>query len=283
MIMRLSLLFCLVSVLLAGACGPTVGAKGPEVSTEVQGVDPELLDLARNDHIALLKKCLAHYDAVPITDYTCSFAKRERINGTLGKEQITDVKFRLEPFSVALAWTQNAPLADRALYVAGKWEDDNGKSQMLVRPESGFLQALTGGSLLKDPDGQDARKNALRPITQFGFRNTIKALLSVYELAEERGELQQSFEGIAEIDGHKCLTLVRILPERDDYPARKTVTCIDIERLLPLKVLGDGWQKTEEGEWILLANYEYRNITLNPGLGDEDFTPQANDIKPPKE
>lgn len=264
-------------------CGPTVAAKDPKVVKDTGGVDPQLLELARNDHIALLEKCIEHYEAEDITNYTCTFVKRERIAGSLGQEQKMDVKFLAEPFSVAISWTQNAPLADKVLYVEGKWEDEDGTSQMLVRPKGGLARLLAGESLLKDPAGPDAMKNALRPVTEFGFRNTIQALLDVYIQAQEQGELQQRFEGISEVDGRKCLTLVRILPEKDDYPARKTVTCIDIERLLPLKVLGDGWKTNADGEHILLANYEYHNVKLNPGLTPEDFTPQANDMAPPKE
>jgi hypothetical protein len=121
-------------------------------------------------------------------------------------------------------------------------------------------------------------------VTQFGFRNTLQALLDIYEIARERGDLEgQSFEGISDVGGRRCLTLVRILPERDDYPGRKTITCIDVERLLPLKVLADGWTKNDAGEYILLANYEYHDVKLNPGLEAGDFTPEANDMAPPKE
>ncbi len=268
---------------LAAGCSPTVAAKEPEVVKDTGGIDAELLELARNDHIALLEKCIEHYEAEGITNYTCTFVKRERIRGSLGQEQKMDVKFLAEPFSVAITWTQNAPLADKVLYVADKWEDENGNSQMLVRPKGGLARLLAGESLLKDPAGPDAMKNALRPVTEFGFRNTLQALLDVYVLAQERGEMEQSFEGISEVDGRKCLTLIRILPKDEDYPARKTVTCIDIERLLPLKVLGDGWQTNADGEHILLANYEYHDVKLNPGLTPEDFTPQANDMAPPKQ
>ncbi|NBB94820.1 MAG: DUF1571 domain-containing protein [Planctomycetes bacterium] len=261
---------------------PRIAAKDPEVSEDVAGVDPELLKLARTDHVALLKRCIEHYEALPITNYTCTFLKHERLNGKLRDEQLMDVKFMAKPFSVAITWTQNPPLADKVLYIEGKWPNDDGKSRMLVRPRGGFTRMLTGGSLLKLPDGPDAMKNTLRPVTLFGFRNTLQALLDVYEVAQKRGDLQQRFNGISEVGGRKCLTLVRILPERDDYPARKTVTCIDIERMLPLKVLGDGWQTNDAGKHILLANYEYRDVTLNPGLTQADFAPEANDIASPR-
>ncbi len=54
--------------------------------------------------------------------------KQERLNGALGKEQWVDVKFMEGPFSVAMKWVKNPPVADRLLFVEDKY---NGK--MLVR------------------------------------------------------------------------------------------------------------------------------------------------------
>ena len=59
-------------------------------------------------------------------------------------------------FSVAMAWTQNAPLGDRVLYVEGKYDN-----KMMVRPKAPFLQAITGGSVLRKPDGPEAMRNTL--------------------------------------------------------------------------------------------------------------------------
>src|SRR5690349_14527950 len=53
--------------------------------TSDKGVD-KLVELARQDHVALLEKCLANCRA-RYKDYTCTFVKQERLGGRLGQEQ----------------------------------------------------------------------------------------------------------------------------------------------------------------------------------------------------
>ena len=122
--------------------------KGRPVESEVPETQLEALErLAQTDHVALLETCLENYRE-NYSDYTCLFTKHERINGEFMPKQLVDVAFRQEPFSVAMKWRTEdkdgepltMPKGDRALYVEGQW-----KNQMLVRPTSGLLQALTGG------------------------------------------------------------------------------------------------------------------------------------------
>lgn len=238
-------------------------------------VPPDVLKLAKTDHVALLKKGIAQYDAMPIEGYTCRFIKREKIGGSLKKQQAVDVKFHGEPFSVAMTWTENPPLGDALIFVEGKYKDKNGQSRMLVRPIAS-LRWLVGKSVLKLPDGPDAMRNSLRPVTKFGFRNGLASLLEVYEQAIAAGECKMHYDGVTDVGGRKCVVLTRVLPEGKGYPAKITESCIDVETLLPLRIVGYDWDNS------LLCNYEYHDVKLNPGLQQDNFTPKANDIAPPK-
>lgn len=217
--------------------------------------------LAETDPVALLQMALDNYDA-SIQDYRATFVKQERIHGRIRKEQVMEVHFRDEPFSVFMHWTENPPRADRMLYVAGRNE-----GQMLVRP-AGLLASL--GTLQRDPEGEDVMENTLRPVTQFGFRRSLESLLEVYRLADERGDLQSDFEGYAEVDGRPVLVLVRTLPPRDDYPAKTTRIYLDRELLLPLAIEAMNWQDELDSRYI------YRDVRLNVGLTDADFAPENN-------
>jgi hypothetical protein len=231
-------------------------------------------ELAQSDHVALLKKGMEKLDALGAESYTCTFIKQERIRGELGGAQHIDVKFREQPFSVAMTWTKNAPTGDKILYIEGRYRDDDGRSQMVVRPASGFLQALVGGSVKRLPDGKDAMKNTLRPCTQFGFRNSIQSLIDVYELARSRGESEESFGGFAKVGDRQCFQLIRMLPDSDPtYPAKKTIVFVDTEWLIPLRIIGDNWQDE------LDCDYQFKNVDFGVSLSDADFTPQTNDIK----
>jgi hypothetical protein len=231
--------------------------------------------LARTDHIALLKWCRQRYDG-KVRDYTCTLMKQERVNGQLrpaakdGMQEIA-VKFLDEPFSVAMEWKKNAPIGDKIIYVEGKYDN-----QMIVRLKNPVLRFLTGGSVLRRPDGPDARKNTKRTVNLFGFRRGLRELLAVYEAAKEAGDLTERFGGFADVEGRRTVVLERYLPARDEYPAWKTVVYVDVEHLLPICIEGYDWEKRLDGRYV------YKNLAFNVGLTPDDFLPEANGITMPK-
>jgi hypothetical protein len=250
-----------------------VKTDGKEIVTTDESRLEIIRKLAKTDHLALLKMCQDEFNRqYAETGYTCTFVKQERIRGKMSKEQHINVKFRPEPFSVAMLWILNPPIGDSFVYVDGKYQDSHGRSQMVVRPENDFFEKLVGGSVLKLPNGRDAMKNTLRPCTEFGFANSIQSLIDIYALARDRGECVEEFEEFARIDGRDCVVLGRYLPERKDYPAQKTLVFIDIDYMLPVRVVGYDWKDR------LTCNYEFRNVKLGVSFDDEDFTPKANDI-----
>ena len=183
-----------------------------------------------------------------------------------------------------MRWTKNAPLGDAILYVDGKYPDKKGKSQMVVRPASSFLQRLVG-SVLRLPDGPDAMKNTLRPCTMFGFSNSLKSLIRVYELTRKNKEGTENFgfadkKGnqvqFAKVGGRECLVLVRYLPYRKEYPAKKTLVFIDLEWLVPLRVLGYDWDDR------LSCDYQFHNVDFDVTLRAEDFTPRIQRDQSPQ-
>ncbi len=231
------------------------------------GVSSEVLRLAKTDHIALLEYCLAGYDS-RFRDYTCTLVKQERVGGHVGTEQEIFVKCLERPYSVAMHWTpKTAGVGDRVLYVEGKYND-----MMLVRPK-GVLGKLVG-TVRRDPDGPEAMQNTLRPVNQFGFRRSLLNLLKVYRQARSAGDLKEVFGGFAEVAGRKAVVLVRYLPPKDDYPAHKTLTFIDLEYLVPIAVEGYDWDQN------LSSRYVFKDVKFNVGLTGDDFLPAANDMKP---
>jgi len=225
--------------------------------------------LARGDHIKLLEDCLANYYA-SYNDFTCTLVKVERINGIARPEQEINVKHMVSPFSVAMVWVKNAPIGDRLLYVEGQND-----GQMLVRPKSPLLQMLAGGSVLRKPDGPEAMRNTLRPVSMFGFGRGLASLIKVYRQAKEAGDLRTAFGGYAEVAGRKCAVLIRYLPPKDDYPAYKTLIYIDLDRQVPACIEGYDWDEN------LQCRYLYKDVKFNVGLTSDDFTPEANGMNVP--
>jgi hypothetical protein len=254
-------------------CTPVQGGKGSGFSAAssgktVESVSPAALArmeaMAKSDPVALLELCLKHYRE-NYRDYTCVFLKQERMCGILGQVQEIDVKFMDSPFSVAMHWVKNPPsVADRLLYVEGKW-----KNQMLVRPAG---LAVFVGPQFRPPDGAEAMRETLRPVTAFGFERTLRSLIDAYALGKKNGGLRQEFGGYATVGGRNALLLVRYLDDKPQYPAWKTLTYIDPEYLLPVEIVAYGW----DDQHLLTCRYAYRDVKFNVGLTAEDFLPKAN-------
>ncbi len=268
-----------VGVLLAAGfciqCTSSDPTRSSQLVADISGASPsiapaqqqaELEKLAASDHVALLKELLAHYND-HCRAYTCTLVKHERINGQLQNEQWIDVKFMEKPFSVSMHWTKNSPLGDRVLYVEGKY---NGN--MLVNPANALLLKLVG-TVQRQPESQEAMANTLRPVTQFGLRPMLESLLSIYELAAQRKEGASHFKGYQEVAGVKAMVLQRDLPARGDYPAKTTIWYLDPQRLVPLGLVAYDWSDQ------LICSYIFTDIKLDADLSEEDFTPQANQMK----
>ena len=242
------------------------GERVTKGSTEVAD---HVIKLAKaGEHVEALNYCLNHYKG-RYQDYTCTLIKQERLRGELGKVQTVAVKFRDKPFSVAMKWVKNPPLGDRVLYIEGEYGGN-----MLVRPR-GLIGKLVG-TVMREPDGKDARKNSLRTVDKFGFERSLQSLLKYYEAGKVAGELGKAYGGEGEVAGRRAAVLVRYLTDDPKYPSYKTLAYIDLEYLVPICV--EGFDSKDN----LICRYVFTDIKFNVGLTDEDFTPQANDMKPPK-
>jgi hypothetical protein len=250
-----------------GQIAPAASAKMPETKSPAAG--GKLEAMAKSDPIALLELCLKHCRE-NYHDYTCLFEKQERMGGTLGRVQEVVVKYMDNPFSVSMHWVKNPPSkADWVLYVEGKW-----KNRMIVRPTG--LGALAGPQF-RPPDGADAMKETLKPVTVFGFERTLRAQIDAYTRARKNGELRQEFGGYAKVDGRNTLVLVRILPQKPGYLGWKTLTYIDVEYLTPVMLEAHGW----DDKHLLTSRYAFHNVKFNVGLTAEDFLPKANGMVEP--
>jgi hypothetical protein len=279
----------IVGVLLAGLfciqCTQSVSVGGSKLEKNTSAkAGTKIETLARENHIALLEMCLENYNK-NYRDYTCTLIKQEMIRGTQKPEQWMNVKFVDKPFSVAMKWLTKTPdgalpngqvkklyvpMGDRILYIEGKYDD-----KMVIRLSSGLLRGLLG-TQKRPPDGKDAMKNTLRPVSLFGFKRGIVSLLDVYRQAEKNGHLKQEFGGYVNIAGRDAIVLLRYLPAKEQYPAQRTEICIDLEKLVPVRIMGFDW----DGKCT--SRYVYKDVKFNVGLDQTDFTPKANDIADPK-
>ena len=224
-------------------------------------------ELARYDHIALLQWSLANL-AQGSGDFRATFVKQERIGGRLKPAERIAVSHKSEPFSLLMEWRDNAGPIDKLLYVERPGVA-KGKHKMVVHPTGLFFWIK---SVERDPRGSDARKASRRTCDQFGFERTMRDLLSVYEHATARGDLQIEYLGESRVDGRRCVRAERRLPKGKGYPYARLVMDFDVGYLLPTRISCYDWKDK------IIGKYVYNDLEFGCGLTDADFTAAANGL-----
>lgn len=209
--------------------------------------------------------------------YTCVFTRQEMLANGMGPEQDVHVKFRPEPYSVAMEFTRNPGLVKRALFVEGKWRDESADSEELK--DQAFVQPAGVAGLLvkslKQPiRGAMAKKTGRRAIDQFGFERAMDLLVKYCEKAESEGVLTLTYEGEAEFKGRRVWVIRRELPYTgpdSGYPDRIAKIYVDQEFRVPTAIHTFSDDQCDAAH--LLGKYEYRDIDFNADVTDADFEP----------
>jgi hypothetical protein len=109
--------------------------------------------------IASIEECQLRYRA--ICDYTCTFSKRERINGQRTTLHVLMMKVRTQPRSIYLKFRQPSP-GREAIYIAGR---NGGK---VLAHDVGLNRLLAGTVRLEPTDGR-AMEDCRHPISEAGI------------------------------------------------------------------------------------------------------------------
>lgn len=240
-----------------------------KIDNEFKGkLSPELEKMVLKDHTALLITARDKYLNSKHKDYTCTFAKLEHVNGNR-IEQKSKVKFRVAPYSLYMKFIKGGAPAKMMFYREGKDVDSKtGKSQMIAAVPLFFKLV----PFLKSPTDPMVMAKTLRPCTAFGFKNTFKNLIDIYQLGQQNGDCTQYVAGMTKVGGRDCVVILRKLGKNPAYPAAITEICLDVETLLPLKIVGYDWN----GKCTTL--YTFTNVKFDRGLGDKDFSPKTYGI-----
>lgn len=209
--------------------------------------------------------------------YTCVFTRQEMLASGMGPEQDISVKFRPEPFSVAMEFVRNPGLVKRALFVKGKWRDESADSEELK--DQAFVQPAGVAGLLvkslKQPiRGTMAKRTGRRAIDQFGFERAMDLLVKYCDKAQADGALKLTYEGEADFKGQRVWVLRRELPYTgpdSDYPDRVAMIYIDEQLRIPVAIHTFSDDQCDAAH--LLGKYEYRDVDLNANVTDADFDP----------
>ena len=259
---------------------PTVAFAKSDSDTEQHPLTP-ILERAR--------EALDRFDS-EIHGYTCLLIKRETIEGKLTPRQAMRLKVR-EPRtknavdangSEDAKESANAPIVSAAAYakflkpssVAGReilFVDGQMRNRMLVRRGGPRLPNLTLKVRLDSPL---AAQESNHTIANTGFRFLLSELIKRLETEIERDRCVVRFYSDAAIGKRPCDHIEVRQPRRDedlDYQLARVY--VDHEWDLPLYFASYGWPKEADGESkpVLIEEYAFTQVQLNPGLTAADF------------
>jgi hypothetical protein len=213
--------------------------------------------------VAWLEDSLRQMDN--LRDFSCTFKKREFVDGKLGEQQSMFVKMRMQPHSVYLYFLDPDVRGQEAIYVAGK----NG-GNLLAHP-IGIKQTLVG-TLSLAPNDPQAMEGNRYPITDFGFRRLAERYLERCKYEMQFGECEVRVIEGARVNDRVCTCVEIVHPvKRSEFRYGRCRLFIDNEYNLPIRCEGNEWPSRPGEEPPLVEEYTYSNLKLNLGFTDADF------------
>jgi hypothetical protein len=212
----------------------------------------------------IIAGCQARF--LKVNDYTCTFYKRERIDGKLTSAHIMEMKARTSPHSLYFKFVQ--PKAGReAIYVKGR---NQGK---VVAHDVG-LGKFFAGTMHLDPLGTMAMEENRHPVTEAGIGNLIDTVVDRWNLELRPGVTQVVIHPQARVGDRRCLMVETVHPDRtDDLFFYAVKLYIDQELGLPIRFEGYDWPKGVGKAPELVEEYTYTDLKVNVGLSATDFDP----------
>jgi Protein of unknown function (DUF1571) len=212
--------------------------------------------------ITAIKECQARYQTV--RDYTCTFSKRERINGRLTPLHVLTMKVRTQPRSIYLRFRQ--PAAGReAIYIAGQ---NDGK---LLAHDVG-LNKLLAGTLRLEPTGSRAMEDNRHPITEAGIGPLLDTLETRWSAELGPSESVVVIRDDEKVENRRCTMIETTHPCRQsEFLFYRVRLFIDEQLGLPIHFEAYDWPRSPREPADLMEEYTYKDIKLNVGLSDRDF------------
>lgn len=208
-----------------------------------------------------------------VPEYTAVFRKQERVGSQLHPLEVTELKLRHVPFSVALKWPDNG----RIVFYR------NGVDQNRITVRLGGWKQRFGWIHL-DPHSNLALQESRYPVTDVGLLRLTEQLLDRFVPYLDRADgVHCEWRTDDFVGGRLCrvfLTEYASAVVNPDY--RKSIVWLDAEWSVPLAVENFDWETGDssnpEG---LVEYYAYENIQLLPSLAEGDFSISGTSVAAP--
>ena len=233
---------------------------GPAPSQSTSPPAPDTITLAKKS----IYDCQVRYTQVH--DYTCTFMKRERIDGRLTPQHVMAMKVRAQPASVYFKF-QTPNRGREAIFVQGKY---NGK---VIAHDVG-IGKLLAGTMHLDPRGSMAMEDTRHPITEAGIGSLIDTVAKRWAVELTPEESVVEFHTNIRVGNHPCTMIESDHPRHlPHFLYHKVKLYIDHEHGLPIRFEAYDWPKHPGAAPELVEEYTYIDLKTNTGLGDHDFDP----------
>jgi hypothetical protein len=249
----------------------TPGRTGSHVTRKLEV--PEKTKNAARDSLAteetpiaralrVITDCQTRYQEV--SDYTCTFYKRVRIDGELTPQFVMLMKARTTPKSIYFKFV-NPYKGREAIYVEGR------NSGRILAHDIGVTKLLAGTMEL-DPASARAMEENRHPITDAGIGPLIDTVALRWAAELHRDGTLVTFDPDMMIGTRPCLMIESVHPRRQHgFLFHKVRLFIDSELNLPIRFEAYDWPKDHQSTAELVEEYSYINLRLNVGLGEPDF------------
>jgi len=209
-----------------------------------------------SDFLEFLKKMENSYASV--NDYTALFRKQERVSGKLKPAETIFLKFQ-KPFKFYMRWLDGAHAGREAVYVEGL--NDN---KVFVHEPRGLARFVT---VLLEPDGDRVLKESRFPFTEIGIGRIIERMGEGVYKTEVGKPLTLVDRGRETIQGREFRRLEGLAApgSKESHPFHKIILVFDEQLSLPSQIVLYDWDN------LMIGEYLYNDIRLNPGLQKADF------------
>ena len=196
-----------------------------------------------------------------VKDYTAVFTRSEMLRGKQRPEETIALKFR-EPLQVYMKWLSESGKDREAIFVKGRDGD------IVLVHEPGWISGHF--TVLLPPDGSTIMSRSRHSFDEIGIGRIIDLITATFEKANQAGDLEMRDLGATREGGRALRVIEGVLPKdpAKKYYCYRAIVTIDEELKLPVRVKVYDWNDK------LIENYRYKNIQINPGLTDQDFSPE---------
>jgi len=189
-----------------------------------------------------------------LTDYSAIFRKQERIKNKVYDEQLI-IKFQ-KPLKIYMKWID---IDREALYVEGEYNN-----KILVH-----RGGLLGFKIWKfNPWDSAPMLNNRHPVTDIGFGFILGIMHKDFNMAEQHDEMEIIRMNDESFEGRPSTVIEAKFTPHDgrQYYTSRLVCHIDKEFMLPVGI------SCYDEKGVLQEMYIYKDVKLNPGLTDLDFS-----------